>query len=50
MFKAVFMGCLSGRVVIHPNFTVVAPEHGIGFPKLQSRLHVGVHVLKGVSS
>lgn len=35
MFETVFMGSLSGWVVIHPNFTVVAPEHGVGFPKLQ---------------
>ena len=35
MFEAIFVGSLSGWVVIHPHFTVVAPEHGIGFPKLQ---------------
>ena len=43
MFETVFMGSLSGWVVVHPNFTIVAPEHGVGFPKLQPRLIVGAH-------
>lgn len=43
MFKAVFMGSLSGWVVVHPHFTVVAPKHGVGFPELQPRTIAGVH-------
>lgn len=50
MLKAIFVGCLSGWVVIHPNFTIVAPEHGVGFPKLQSGMIVAQHVPEGVSS
>lgn len=41
MFEAVLVGSLSGWVVIHPNFTIVAPEHGVGFPKLQRQFRVG---------
>lgn len=43
MFKAVFVGSLSGWVVIHPDFTIVAPKHGVGFPKLQPHLLVVAH-------
>lgn len=43
MFKAVLVGSLGGWIVIHPDFTVVAPEHGVGLPKLQSDTVLGVH-------
>ena len=41
VFETVFVGSLSGWVVIHPNFTIVTPEHGVGFPKLQPQFRVG---------
>lgn len=46
MFKAVFVGSLSGWIVIHPDFTIVAPKHGVGLPKLQANTVLGVHASK----
>ena len=36
MFQAIFVCGLSGWVVVHPDFAVVAPKHSVGFPKLQT--------------
>ena len=41
MFKAVFVGSLGGWIVIHPDFTIVAPEHGVGLPKLHLNTVLG---------
>ena len=50
MFQAVFVGSLSGWVVIHPDFTIVAPEHGVGLPKLQFHLRVGPYAPRANST
>ena len=35
-----FMNCLCVRVVLHPHFAVVTPKHGVGLPKLRSKMNL----------
>ena len=37
VLHACLMSSLGGRIVIHPHFAVITPEHGVGFPELQSK-------------
>ena len=35
VLESIFVRSFCGRVVVHPDFTVVAPIHRIGFPELR---------------
>ena len=37
MLESIFVRSFCGRVVVHPDFTVVAPIHRIGFPELREQ-------------
>ncbi len=37
MLESIFVCSFCGRVVVHPDFTVVAPVHRIGFPELREQ-------------